>query len=208
MKTVLFAAVAGLAASAFAGPQLLDSSEYTITATPIDADFGGDKVLGTWYSQIPGPYAAAPAATGVRGVMDYQSTAPGDITLTSVRFVGGTANAGGIAFIDFFDTNSNFVDGFGFQLPQGGNFIWTITLNTPVIAPAAGFAQYTVDAASTGQWFLTTTAASVGNSLTAEATVGGAPAFYTLELNGDAVPTPASAAVLGFGGLLAARRRR
>ncbi len=219
-KTLITVAGLALASPAFAdlasGPQtnLLNPSQYSITATPIGApDIAG--VFGTAYSNMAAAagYQAFPAATGAIGFDDYDSIgAPAtSIDLSTFRFVGGVQQAAGTMFFDFYDTNSNFVDSFGVTLTNPGNFIYTITINTypgGVVIPEAGLLQVTVGAGFTGQWFLNADAPTIGTSNSA---IGGAAGGlqHKFELNGDyVVPAPASAALLGLGGLAAIRRRR
>ena len=218
-KTVICIAGLALASSASAdlisGPQtnLLSPDQYSIRATPIGApDIAG--VFGTAYSNMAAAagYQAFAAATGAIGFDDYDSIAAGgSIDIATFRFVGGVQQVGGTMFFDFFDTNSNFVDSFGVSLGNAGNFIYTITINTypgGVVVPDAGFLQVSVGAGFTGQWFMTTDAPTIGTS---NAAVGGAAGGlqHKFEINGDYdVPAPATAALLGLGGLTAVRRRR
>jgi len=219
-KTVLALAGLALASSASAdlisGPQtnLLDAGQYSIHASPIDGpDFAG--VFGTAYSNMANSagYSAFAAATGAIGFDDYDSIGGVGTTIdvSTFRFVGGVQQAGGIMFFDFYDASSNFVDSFGVSLTNAGNFIYTITITAypgSVVVPDAGFLQVTVAAGFTGQWFLNADAPTVGTS---NPGVGGAAGGlqHKFEINGDyVVPAPASAALLGLGGLAATRRRR
>lgn len=216
-KTLIVAAGLAVASSASAdltsGPRtnLLSPEFITISAQEIGTpDLG--SVIATHYSNIAGNpgYSSFPAATGNQGFDDYVSTASAPIDLSSFRFVGGVQQVGGTMFFDFFDASSNFVDSFGVALSQAGNFIWTITINTfpgGVVVPEAGFVQATVGAGFTGQWFLSTAAPTVG---TENPLVGGAAGGFShkFEINGEVVPAPATAALMGLGGLVAVRRRR
>ena len=143
-KTILTAiaglSVAGIASAApISGDfNLLDPSMYTLTAPPLDsADAGRGELDPSFYSAIDGPYTAFAAATGTIGFDDYGTDVEDDILLTSFRFVGGVAEVDGTMSFQFFDSDENLVDSFGVTLPQGGNFIWTITLNSEAIVPAA-----------------------------------------------------------------------
>lgn len=212
------ALAASTSADLTAGPQtnLLSPGQYSITATPIGGpDIAG--VFGTAYSNMnpntaTGNFSAFAPATGAVGFDDYDSIAPsGSIDVATFRFVGGVQQAGGTMFFDFFDTNSAFVDSFGVALSQAGNFIYTITINSypgGVVVPEAGILQVTVGAGFTGQWFLSDAQPTIG---TQSATFGGASGgalSHKFEINGDYVPAPATAALLGLGGLAATRRRR
>ncbi len=223
-KTLIVAAGLAVASSASADltsaphSNLLSPDQYTITATPIGApDIAG--VFGTAYSNMdPGPngYVAFAAGGPGLGFDDYDSIATGGtIDVSTYRFVGGVDTAGGVAFFEFYDSTSAFVDSFGVAFTNAGNFIYTITINTfpgGVVVPDAGLHQIVVDdtgafgPATLGQWFLGDAGPSVG---TEDVNVGGsAPFSHNFEINGDYVPAPATAALLGLGGLAATRRRR
>ncbi|HED52652.1 MAG TPA: PEP-CTERM sorting domain-containing protein [Phycisphaerales bacterium] len=226
-KIAIFAA-AGMAVSATASADLtgathtniLTAGQYTLTATPLDApDFSG--ILGTAYSNMdPGPngYVAFAAAGGAIGFDDYDSIATGgNIDLQSYRFVGGVDVAGGVAFFEFYDASSNFVDSFGVAFPQSGNFIWTITISGfpgAISVPDAGIHQIVTDAAGSfgpaaqGQWFLGDAGPTVGSEDNTFGGTGDGTFSHNFEINGDFIPAPASLALLGLGGIAAVRRRR
>ncbi len=229
MKTAVSAvAVAALAGAAFAAPQLdtVDRSNYTIitgdavSATPLDGNFAAPASFnGISYSNmtsdVDGFSAFPPSngdANGVIGADDYSSIAPGPADLAAFGFVGGTTAAGGVVFFDFFDSAGVFVDGFGVGLTNAGNFIYTITIGTPFSIPADGFVQM-VDGTAAGfgpaaqsQWFQTADDATVGDNLLPSGSFNGFDINYTFEL--DVIPAPGAAALLGFAGVAAARRRR
>lgn len=225
MKAIAVVMAAGLAGTAVADiapfdVASIDRSSMTIysgaavQATPIGAESGALFTAGTAYENMdPGNgFLAFPPATGVLGTADYDSAADDDINMGAFRFVGGVAAAGEVIFFDFFDAGGVFYDGFGVQFPQGGNFIWTITLATPQITQDAGFVQLFADdgsavVASTGQWFLSDAAPTIGSAGAADAT-GPAGESLNHKFAIDAVPAPGSIALLGLGGLAAARRRR
>jgi hypothetical protein len=162
------------------------------------------------YSSIPGPYFAAAAATGVLGIDDYTSTASGaTFEMPSMRFAGGVTVANSQVLFEFLDNTNTLQNSFTVALPQAGNFIWTITLGPGFMVPTAGRLRLT-SAQATGQWFLTSTAPSVGTNSTS---FGGGtgpnqePLYHVFELS--AVPEPGSMAALGCGiAALVARRRR
>ncbi len=224
-KTLIVAAGLAVASSASADltnaphANILNPEHFSITATPIGGpDIAG--VFGTAYSNMdPGPngYVAFPAAGGYVGFDDYDSIGTsGTIDVSTFRFVGGVDVAGGVAFFEFYDTSSAFVDSFGVALTNPGNFIYTITINSypgGVVVPEAGIAQMYVDGngdfgpAANGQWFLGDAGPTVGTE-TAGIGSDGTGFAHNFEINGDYVPAPASAALLGLGGLAAIRRRR
>jgi hypothetical protein len=161
------------------------------------------------YSAIPSPYAAFPAATGSIGFDDYDSTlAGGSAYLQSMKFVGGLTTAG-VMRVEFYDTSLAFVNSFTVNLPLG-NSIWNIGLETVANAkdstfliPEAGFIQLVATGGALGQFFLSTAVPTIG---TESRTLGDtATHSHRFELT---VPAPGSMALLGLGGLLAARRRR
>ena len=218
-KTLIVAAGLAMASSASAdltsGPRtnLLSPEFVSITASPIGSpDISG--ILGTAYSSMGAGtgFQAFAAATGAIGFDDYDSIATGGtIDLQSFRFVGGVAQAGGTMFFDFFDSASNFVDSFGVALTNPGNFIYTITINTfpgGVVVPEAGIVQATVGAGFTGQFFLSDAAPTIGTQSNTFGGAAGGALSHRFELNGEFVPAPATAALLGLGGLVAVRRRR
>lgn len=223
-KTMIVAAGLAMASSASADltgathSNILSPEFYTLTATPIGApDLAG--VLGTAYSNMDAGagFQAFPVGGPSLGFDDYDSIATGGtIDVQSYRFVGGVNVAGGVMFFEFFDSTSTFVDSFGVALPQAGNFIWTITINTfpgGVVIPDAGIHQVVTDdvgafgPAALGQWFLSDANPTIGTSNPA---IGGAAGGFShkFEINGEFVPAPATAALMGLGGLVAARRRR
>lgn len=206
--------IAGIASAAPMGGQfnLLDSSMYSLTATPLD---GSDSARGeldpSFYSAMDGPFNAFAAATGNIGFDDYSSIAEDDIVLTSFRFVGGVQQAGGTMSFQFFNAAEEFVDSFGITLPQAGNFIWTITINSEVIIPAGGILQAEVGEGFTGQWFLGSTIPTIGTNdpeIGGGELADGTSLSHRFELNGTLIPTPGAVALLGMAGVAATRRRR
>lgn len=223
MRTLSVACVLAMAGSAFAidtinidrSTMLLDNGVYTIQATPMDQAIPTSRSAGPVYSNLdPGPngYVAAPAASGTGGFDDYVSTlAPGNVTLAEFSFVGGTSVVGGAVFFDFFDANQNFVDGFGVQLSQAGNFIWTITINVPFDIPGAGLVQVFFDDGSVisnapGQWFLGDAGPTIGTEDSFLGGAGNGTFSHNFEL--VHIPAPGAIALMGLAGLAATRRRR
>ncbi len=119
-------------------------------------------------------YSAYPLDDGVIGVEDYSmdlSAFPGasgtTADITSILFVGGVVSddgTGGVITIEFFDATSTLVISINVDLPQDGNFSWTLPL-VPTTVPTDGFMQVVVDPTNVnndgrnvlGQWFLSDT---------------------------------------------------
>lgn len=232
MKHFAAMTVAAAVGSAFAAPSLgpVDHSDYTIynassytaralQSVPLGSQRGASGIIfsnmeaGAGFQSFALNEITLDGEVEALGFDDYTSTAPGVSTLTEFRFVGGVQQANGVMFVDFFDASGAAVDGFGIQLDQAGNFLYRITVNSEVNIENVGFVQISVDddgrfgsgVQTTGQWFLSDAAATIG----ANGPQGGAGSGalnHNFELT--VVPAPASAALLGLGGLLAARRRR
>ncbi len=226
-QTIAIGALACLAGNAVAGPVSLSNvdrsnySYYQAIASPTSSiDRGVDPI--SLYSDLdagPDGYVSFPDTAvdsdGVleeAGVADYASISAGDITLNQFQFVGGVNQANGVVFFDFFTSAGDFIDGFGVQLAESGNFIWTIDLNESIDIASAGLIRMTIDdedlagAGSTaaGRWFLGNAGATIGDAGLAE----GDPDFnFAFALNSN-VPAPGTLAFLGLGGLCASRRRR
>lgn len=215
MKTVVSLSVVAALAGAASGHIIVPSSNAV--ASPIDFSGGdvGARDLTPVYSGIPGPYSGFAAAAGQASVDDYTTTAPGpSVTLANFQFVGGVVDAGGSLTVNFYDSTSTLANSFSVTLPNGGDFVWTITLgpgdgSTSTFAvPSAGFAEMVVDDATTGRWFFTTTAPTVGANDVATGTGSVLSPQRNNAFAMTAVPAPASLALLGIGGLLGTRRRR
>ncbi|MEL6496930.1 MAG: VPLPA-CTERM sorting domain-containing protein [Planctomycetota bacterium] len=225
MKTVVVAmlAVAGSAAAD------IDRSGYTIysaTGSAIDGGVVSERgIAGPVYSNQTSDVAGffsigSGPADGDGDVQvinfdDYTSIAPGGGFLDEFGFIGGVDVDGGVVFFDIFDTGGVFVDGFGVSLASAGNFIYTINItNNDVAFPESGIVQMSVDddgafgPAANGTWFLTADAATIGDNGAGAGFTGpgGEDLHHTFEL--VAIPAPASAMLLGLGGLAAVRRRR
>ncbi len=196
MKIVSVLALAALANAA--------SANIVATPAPLDSEpgFAGRAVV---YSAIGGPYSAFPAAPGSLGFDDYASTMTAPVeTLQSMRFVGGVTNAGEALRFDIYSVSAVLVNSFELALPQGGNFIWTITgINVDI--PKDGVMQISAVNGGSGRWFLAAGAPTIG---TQSSTFGGANGGALSHRFEFTTPTPGALALLGLGGLAAARRRR
>ena len=211
------AALLAVATSSNADAVYGDYSTYTMmsvsSANQIDEN-GGLRAgeVGTLYSNMdrgPNGYAGFGSDTGSIGFEDYDTGFSGLQTLDTLRFVGGVSDKGEILFFDFFDAGGAFVDGFGLSFGEGGNFIYTISgLDAPIgtLFDSAGFLELVTETGDIGEWLLGDAGPSVG---TEDPFVGSSAATgfsHNFELN--AVPAPSTFALLGLGGLVAARRRR
>lgn len=222
MKAIAMVLVAGVAGTAAADIAPFDATAIdrtgmtiysgdAVIAAPLDSATSALFTAGTAYENMAlgtNFVTSSGAAGGVAGTADYDSAADDDINMGAFRFVGGVAAAGGVLFFDFFDSAGNFYDGFGVQLSSGGNFIYTITLTTPQLVQDSGFVQMFADdgsvlVATNGTWFLNNEAPTIGSA----GAIDVAPDLdYKFAI--DAIPAPGSVALLGLGGMVAARRRR
>ena len=222
-KVIAIGALAVCATAGLANPvslQDVDRDGYEMYVGQSLSARGG--ALNTMYSDLdagPDGYVAfadtaieADGSLEVAGVADYSSITTGKIMLDQFVFIGGVDQAGGTVFFDFFDAAGTFVGGFGITLPDSGTFLWTIDLNSPFSILSEGLIQMSVDdenlsgsgSAAGGRWFLGNAGATVGDAGVAEAD----PDFnFSFAIN-STVPTPGSLALLGFGGMVASRRRR
>lgn len=211
---------AGIAAASPVSAAEIDHSSYEIYSAHAETTRGAGPF--SMYSDLetgpdgfvsfPDTAVDANGALESAGVADYTSISSGDIALDQFVFVGGVDQAGGVVFIDFFTSAGDYIDGFGVQLAEEGNFIWTIDLNETLMVASSGLVQMSIDdedlagAGSTaaGRWFLGNNGATIGDAGLAE----GDPDFnYAFALNSN-VPAPGSLALLGLGAMSATRRRR
>lgn len=208
MRIILTAALlAAAAGTSLAAPQgIVDHGNVPLlgpshaTAAPLDSvtvDRSADVMFANMGAGAG--YAAYGAATGVIGWDDYVSVAAGPLDLTTVKFIGGVTVAGGIVWFDFFDyAGANWINGFGVQLPQAGNYIWTITLGSVYTVDPTGILQITADTASgtLGQWYLSDALPNVG---TQDPNFGYAPPPYTAKFELRALPTVSGPFCFGDG---------
>jgi MYXO-CTERM domain-containing protein len=185
------------------------SANITVSAEPLDAP-GFESRVGEVYSNILGPFSGFPARAGSLGFDDYSSTMANPVeSMTIMKFVGGVTVANTLLNVNFYNTSAVLVNSFSITLPQGGNFIWTITMGGGGLdIPKDGIVELVAPQGSTGRWFLTPTAPSIGST---SQTFGGATNSAGAHLNHAfeiVTPAPGAAALLGLGGLVATRRRR
>lgn len=195
-------------------PSRRSNPSVTLTSTSLDAATSFWEDPAVVFSAIDGPYAAFTAASGSLGFDDYVTTVFGQsdvMLLSSFRFVGGVTEIGDIIFFDFYDSLETYVDGFGVQFTQAGNFIWTITINDEFIAPTGGVVQLTAptnqgtNGSSAGQWFLSTTIPTIG----IESRGYGSTSTHSHRFETTAaIPEPASVSILLLAAMGLIRRRR
>jgi len=165
------------------------------------------------FSAIPGPYAGFAAATGGLGFDDYNSIFAGPtMPLQVLNFVGGVTTVGGTLTFNFYDTTQTLANTVAFNLPAAGNFIWTLNFESAPGAkdslfsiPSDGYLEIIAGANTTGQWFLSTSLPTIGTESRAAGEGSLTTHSHRFEL---VVPAPGAMALLGLGGLVAARRRR
>ena len=225
-RTFALVAVAAVTASAMA----IDRSDYEIvTATATEIGEVNPFRVHPIYSNLGSGqgYVAKPAMTGILGVDDYVgdfSGTPGGVNnglMTHYQFIGGAATMGtagaGLIWFEFFDTLGNYFDGFGALLPQTGNYLWTVTLSTPMAVPTAGYHQvsaedgtYYAQYITTGTWFMSDATPTFGSSDpnfpgdTFDYGAGAVPIQHMFGINS---PAPGALALLGLAGLIGRRRR-
>lgn len=162
------------------------------------------------YSHMAGGYASF-AAANYLGFDDYTTTVSGPTaSLNSMKFVGGVTTANTTLSFDFYDiTGSTLINSFTSTFATAGNFIWTISNLGGFNVNSTGLLEiYGTQTTTTGKWFLSTSATTVGSDDRFNITdVNGNTAGYqhSFEL---AIPAPGSLALLGLGGIVAGRRRR
>ena len=181
------------------------ASAINVTATPL-TELPGYADRGTpVFTALAGPFAAFPASTGSIGFDDYDSTLPsGYDVLTDLKFIGGVTTVGGTLTFNFFHPDGTAISNFSVNLPQAGNFLWTIdTIN--LVIPTDGVMQIVAGENTTGRWFLSATAPTLGTQSSTFGGANGGTLSHRFELQ---VPAPGAAALLGLAGLVAGRRRR
>jgi len=206
-------AVAALASAAGAVEPIV-----SFTFEPIEGGYDPRLSPTSVYNSIPGPYAAFPAATGSLGFEDYTSVASTSPTfvLAQMRFVGGVSTAGESLRFQFFDATSSPFSSFTVGPLGAGNFIYTITLGTVAlggkdstfVVPTIGELEIFTAGAGLGQFFLTATPPAVGSSSLLVGSTGGPTNTFNHAFELRQVPAPGALALLGLGGIVAARRRR
>jgi MYXO-CTERM domain-containing protein len=214
MKALMTLATLALVAGTASAQISVQVPTSQISAAPMDG-YTERATPAVVYSSLPGPYSAFAAATGPAGFDDYTTTQPAEaMRVASLKFVGGVTTVGGGMTFNFYDSGATLYSTASLALPSAGDFIWTITFgpgngSTSTFAvPTNGFMEIIVAAGTTGRWFFTPTAPTVGGNNIAVGTGGTlAPQRYSaFELS--AVPAPGALALLGLGGLVATRRRR
>lgn len=196
----------------------------SLSAAPLES-LGGISIASPSlvYNSVPANLSqllAFPVRGGSLGFDDYRTTLAGShetMRLTSMQFVGGVTVAGGVLAFEFFDSNANPFSVLTGQLPQAGNFIWTLTIGDAFefLVPTNGILQIRALGNAQGRFWLTPTPPSVGFNDPAfggGVTTNGTPLYHAFSLTG-AVPEPGAVALLvGAGvagaGVLVRRRKK
>lgn len=203
MKTSVFVAALALSAGAASAQYQVPAS--AVHATPLDEAGGLRGGLEVVYSSIPGPYVSISGGLNTLLTDDFVTTLTEPDLLHSIRFVGGVtdiASGNNVVGIRLLDLANDPVADFTVNLPQAGNFIWTITLaGSGLQTPTAGtFELSSGTETTTVNWFNTSSAPVIGMNVPSETQT-----YRTFEMT---VPAPGSVALVGAAGLVAWRRRR
>jgi len=226
-KLVLIVPVLLAVSAALAGPiqsaVLSDGNGATITATRLDGTspaLDGRAVVD--YSNlvtagVSNYTVSSSDPLHYLGMDDYNGvlTPDGDVMLlTQFKFIGGVNVAGGVVFFDFFDApGTTYLDGFGVQLPQAGNFLWTITITyTPLdplfiynngqVGMAVGGAPYPL---ATAKWYLNSALPTIGTTAAIPPGLNDPITLLPMNFKFEITPEPASL-LLVLAGLLIRRR--
>jgi len=195
MKTAAIIAVAGLASAAAA-----QSATVSLTHNDGDSTINvGETVTWTLSVAFTGGEVVSGVNMAVNGNNALGTSSDMTYTGTNGGNNGGTSNGAGIGFVNL--TNSLFIEAFQGILADRANPLVIGTFD--FTAGAEGVLTYSVDKGQSSSAFV-----SVAQSAFAE-TLFANPADVQISVQSlTIVPTPASAALLGLGGLVATRRRR
>jgi MYXO-CTERM domain-containing protein len=214
-KAITLMAVAGLAAVASAElpqvRQLVPGVDFTLSyEANDDGTTGGNNpemtMTGMSYDALAfvAPVSENNIAPGASLTEDYVSIQTDPDYLAIHRFVGGVAVAGESIEFRWFDGNNNFMGGYSVSLPSAGlTFVWTITINaaSTLQVPKQGSMVMTNPVTNTGiaNWRSKVAPPAIGT------TTG---VVFRTNMEVRDTPAPGALALLGLGGLAAARRRR
>ena len=201
MKTAALILIAGLASVASAQSATVNlthddadglimiGDSVTWTMTVSFSGFAGDPVAGGGNMSIGGNNAV-----GTSSAMTYTPTNGGNN--------GGTSNGAGIGFVNW--TNSLFLEAFnpGSTADRSNPFVVGTFSFT---AGAEGVLSYAITKGQASSAFVSVASSAFAETLYADTNAAGLT-IQVQDLN--IVPSPASAALLGLGGLVAIRRRR
>ncbi|MFG0304722.1 MAG: VPLPA-CTERM sorting domain-containing protein [Phycisphaerales bacterium JB040] len=195
MKTAAIIAVAGLASVATAQSATVflqhDDADSTINV--------GETVTWTLSVAFTGGEVVSGVNMAINGDNTLGTSSGMAYTATNGGNNGGTSNGAGIGFVNL--TNSLFIEAFQGILALRDNPLVIGTFD--FTAGAEGTLNYTIAKGQSSSAFV-----SVAQSAFAE-TLFANPGDVAIEIQSlTIVPTPASAALLGLGGLVATRRRR
>ena len=174
------------------GMGLLSADQYTIT----------ERDLGSYGTRATGPvYAGGSYGGGVDFMTSHDIVVFNDTVASSTTLV----------FFTFFTALGTAFDSYGVLLPADGTGHWyTINITGGMYIPSDGVVQMYVnnnDLPAYGSvpmsWYASAGAPTIGTNNSAFGSNNPNNQMHTIT-----IPAPASLAMLGLGGMLAARRRR
>ncbi|MFT5424949.1 MAG: hypothetical protein ACI89L_002752 [Phycisphaerales bacterium] len=201
MKTAAIIALAGLATVASA-----QSATMVLSHDDVDGIINvGESVTWTLSVAFTGGDAASGGNQVISGDNALGNSSAMAYTPTNGGSNGGSSNGAGIGFVNW--TNSLFLEAFGSPADHSNPFVvgsFSFTASAVGVLNYS-FARGTVGGGQADSAFVSIAQTAFAETLfDTESTAGVSYDIQSLTI----VPSPASAALLGLGGLVAVRRRR